>query len=122
MQPGDRRDGCGAPTAVCGRKQRFGFEAEFGGKMEDFRVRLRERGVLQAKAMPGFSNDVGKSVLERGRRGFQRSSAIWTALRAAPLRSWSPQTQRARPFSKAQSSRRRPAKQSSLPAASMGIG
>ena len=42
---------------------------------------------------------------------FINSSAIWTALRAAPLRSWSPLTQKQRPLSSAQSLRRRPTAQ-----------
>lgn len=50
------------------------------------------------------------------------SSAIWTALSAAPLRSWSPTTQNARPFSKPRSSRSRPTSQSSCPATASGVG
>jgi hypothetical protein len=44
-------------------------------------------------------------------------SAIWTALRAAPLSSWSPATQEQRPSSNAQSLRNRPIWQLSLPVA-----
>ena len=44
-------------------------------------------------------------------RHFNSSSAICTALRAAPFKSWSPETQKQRPLSKAQSLRRRPTAQ-----------
>ena len=50
------------------------------------------------------------------------SSAICTALRAAPFRSWSPQTQNAKPFSNAQSIRRRPTAQAFFPEVVRGIG
>ncbi len=46
---------------------------------------------------------------------FRSSSAICTALSAAPLRSWSPATQKQRPFSSAQSWRSRPTAQLYLP-------
>lgn len=53
---------------------------------------------------------------------FSNSSAIWTALRAAPLSSWSPETQKQRPLSKAQSRRRRPTAQLSFSAVNRGMG
>ena len=51
-----------------------------------------------------------------------RYSAIWTALRAAPLRIWSPLSQKVRPFSSLKSLRTRPTNTSSLPAVSSGMG
>ncbi len=51
-----------------------------------------------------------------------RYSAICTALRAAPLRIWSPVSQRVMPLSSAMSLRTRPTKTSSLPADSRGMG
>ena len=50
------------------------------------------------------------------------TSAICTALSAAPLRSWSPQTQKQSPLSKAQSFRRRPTSQWYFSAVKSGIG
>ena len=51
-----------------------------------------------------------------------RSSAIWIPLSAAPLRSWSPTTQKLRPLARDRSSRMRPTKQSSWPSTATGIG
>ena len=51
-----------------------------------------------------------------------RYSAICTALRAAPLRIWSPESQKVSPLSSARSLRTRPTKTSSLPAVSSGMG
>ncbi len=53
---------------------------------------------------------------------FMRYSAICTALRAAPLRIWSPLSQNVSPLSSARSLRTRPTYTSSLPAVSNGIG
>ena len=49
-------------------------------------------------------------------------SAIWTALRAAPLRIWSPTHQKVIPFSFAKSLRIRPTYTSSVPLKYNGIG
>ena len=53
-----------------------------------------------------------------------RASAIWTAFRAAPLRRLSPETNMASPLPSGSewSSRTLPTRQSSLPAASRGVG
>ena len=50
------------------------------------------------------------------------TSAICTALSAAPLRSWSPETQKQRPLSNAQSRRSRPTSQLYFSAVKSGIG
>ena len=50
------------------------------------------------------------------------NSAIWTAFVAAPLRSWSPTTQKVTPLALERSSRIRPTKQSSWPSTTTGIG
>ena len=47
---------------------------------------------------------------------------IWTALLAAPLRIWSPQHQRVRPFSSVRSSRMRPTQTRSWSEVSSGVG
>lgn len=51
-----------------------------------------------------------------------KTSAICTAFSAAPFNNWSPATQKLRPLSKAQSSRRRPAAQLSFPDTASGNG
>ena len=51
-----------------------------------------------------------------------RYSPICTAFKAAPLRIWSPESQKVRPFSSERSLRTRPTKTSSLPAVSRGMG
>ena len=87
---------------------------------EDYPKSWNLRGPCAGTARPAGSGSLGKFQMPEawalpvlwGRRdagapsGFPdqtSSSAICTALRAAPLRSWSPTTQKARPLSRAQS-------------------
>ena len=55
-------------------------------------------------------------------RYFASNSAIWIAFNAAPFKSWSPQTQKAKPFSREESSLTRPTWQLFFPEARIGMG
>ena len=65
----------------------------------------QRRRQAATKAAPPTSPKRGSNWMQT-----QFAKAIWTALVAAPLRSWSPQHQRVRPHGSVRSSRMRPTK------------
>ena len=65
----------------------------------------QRRRQAATKAAPPTSLKCGSNWMQT-----QFARAIWTALVAAPLRSWSPQHQRVRPHGSVRSSRMRPTK------------
>lgn len=84
--------------------------------------RRTSRPVLM-RSVPGVASVVCVvEATEPVRAPCYRISAIWTALRAAPLRIWSPVSQSVQLWSSARSLRMRPTKTSSLPADSRGMG
>ena len=76
----------------------------------------------QAEVRPGERMERSVNQRPRAYPFLIRSSAICTAFRAAPLRSWSPAMNRSRPLGWEISSRMRPTRTSSRPLAVKGIG
>ena len=93
--------------------------AFFEKTMQDFFKNFLDR-IAFTLALPAFV--AGPLKCDQEADSPHRISAIWTALSAAPLRSWSPETNRQSPLGFERSSRRRPTSTSSWPLASRGMG